>query len=124
MTFKDMPTQVGGGQVRTSQLHDVADWIGTDFRDVQQAVQTSRAEEPLTLAAGRRHEKTVRQRLVILAVQAHQAAQERAVEIVALRQVDDYDTRPALTLEQLNRKLMEGGTVEPCGLTLDLDEKA
>ena len=42
------------------------------------------------LVARRCHLETVRHRPVVLPVQAHQAAEEGAVEIVATRQVDDH----------------------------------
>jgi hypothetical protein len=124
MTFHNMPAQVSSGQDRAGQFHDFAYRLGTDFRHVQQVVETSWAQEFLTLVAGRRHKESVGHRPVILTVQVRQAAQERAVEIVALRQVDDNRTRSELGLERLRREFTEGWTLRKSALALNKDEKA
>ena len=50
-------------------------------------------------------------------------AEERAVEIVAMRQVDDHRARPLRAVERLNREFLEGGTLRQRAPTLHLDDK-
>ena len=84
MTFHDMPAQVRSGEHRTSQFHGLAERLGIDVRHVEHLVKTSRVQQPLTLVVRGRHDEAVRHCPVIPAMQARQAAQKGAVQIVAM----------------------------------------